>query len=520
MTSYIIKQSNTNVLVELAEGQTDSVSSSLTFIGKNVYKFGEIQNNNILHLLENFAAPFPPGSPLPGQLWFNSTNNTLTVYKDSTWNLLPNMTVVPTPSATDDVGGFMFNAHSGQLFVKSGTDYTLIGPTATPGYGKTQLTSDMIYGIESNPLPHPVLKCVVGDQVVAIISPAAFDINSNNAVTGFSKIVNGITLSSNNNSLSGIADKSNKILNEAGNSYISASTSAGYNTIVQRDSLGNIAVHNLTVASIAASASVSVQGQLSANSVATSKIYGPGELFQDWTVHGSIRPFSNLGSNLGNNSARWASIYSQLVDTSGVQFQSLTDTSANTITGFDTDTTLSTNSDNMLVTQKAVKSYIDSAINELRRKVDSIPLFPVGTVLYTAASRVPADFLAANGQSILKSSYPELYAVIGGTYGQTTDSFNLPDLRGMFVRGLDSYRGIDTNRQIGSVQNDEFRSHNHASKGGTNFVNYPEVGGQARQEQEQQGGPESYSSRFPTTENTGGAETRPINIALIGIIKF
>jgi hypothetical protein len=53
--AYQIIKSNGSLLVELADGFTDKVSSSITFVGKNVSKFGEIQNDNFLHLLENFA---------------------------------------------------------------------------------------------------------------------------------------------------------------------------------------------------------------------------------------------------------------------------------------------------------------------------------------------------------------------------------------------------------------------------------------------------------------------------------
>ena len=95
----------------------------------------------------------------------------------------------------------------------------------------------------------------------------------------------------------------------------------------------------------------------------------------------------------------------------------------------------------------------------------------------------------------------------------------MPDLRGEFIRGSDLGRGIDINRTIGSSQTSQNLSHSHSSAGGTNFIIYPAVSGQALQEQEQEGGPQSYSSRTPNTNVSGGTEARPRNVALLPIIK-
>ncbi len=58
--AYEIRKSDGTVLLDLETGFVDAGSSSITFIGKNVSNFGEYQNNNFLHLLENFSANTPP----------------------------------------------------------------------------------------------------------------------------------------------------------------------------------------------------------------------------------------------------------------------------------------------------------------------------------------------------------------------------------------------------------------------------------------------------------------------------
>ncbi|WP_346984382.1 phage tail protein [Chryseobacterium sp. POE27] len=79
---------------------------------------------------------------------------------------------------------------------------------------------------------------------------------------------------------------------------------------------------------------------------------------------------------------------------------------------------------------------------------------PAGTVSYTAASTVPAGYLECNGTAISRTTYATLFAAIGTTYGAGDGSttFNLPDLRGEFVRGWDHGRGVDVSRSLGSSQ--------------------------------------------------------------------
>lgn len=88
---------------------------------------------------------------------------------------------------------------------------------------------------------------------------------------------------------------------------------------------------------------------------------------------------------------------------------------------------------------------------------------PVGSVIWHAASTPPSGFLKANGAAISRSTYAGLFSVIGTTYGVGNGSttFNLPDLRGEFVRGLDDGRGVDVGRVLGSAQAQALPPHAH-----------------------------------------------------------
>ncbi|HGH6718284.1 TPA: phage tail protein [Neisseria meningitidis] len=87
-------------------------------------------------------------------------------------------------------------------------------------------------------------------------------------------------------------------------------------------------------------------------------------------------------------------------------------------------------------------------------------MVPSGAVLYFAGRTAPAGWLKANGAAVSRTTYAALFAAIGTTYGAGDGSttFNLPDLRGEFMRGWDDGRGIDRGRAFGSAQGDAIRN--------------------------------------------------------------
>ena len=93
--------------------------------------------------------------------------------------------------------------------------------------------------------------------------------------------------------------------------------------------------------------------------------------------------------------------------------------------------------------------------------------------------------------------------------------FLLPDLRGVFLRGLDNSRGLDTDRVFGSYQEDDNKSHSHyvrANAAGAAYGDYiataPLPPGN------------SMYWRTINTNAIGGIEARPKNIALLACIKY
>jgi len=136
-------------------------------------------------------------------------------------------------------------------------------------------------------------------------------------------------------------------------------------------------------------------------------------------------------------------------------------------------------------------------------------LMPAGGIIAVASVTAPTGYLECNGAAISRTTYADLFAAIGTTFGAGDGSttFNLPDLRGEFIRGWDNGRGVDAGRALGSWQVDAFRSHEHPNGmvfGGVNQLAWVTGG----------------ALKPGTTGPVGDTETRPRNIALMFCIKY
>lgn len=89
---------------------------------------------------------------------------------------------------------------------------------------------------------------------------------------------------------------------------------------------------------------------------------------------------------------------------------------------------------------------------------------PPSEVSYFARATAPTGWLKANGAAISRTAYAALFAAIGTSFGAGDGftTFNLPDLRGEFLRGWDDGRGVDGGRTLGSAQTGELQSHAHS----------------------------------------------------------
>lgn len=77
--AYTIVKSDGTVLTTIPDGTIDTTSTSLGLPGRSFSGYGQAQDTNFVHQLENFASATPPPNPLRGQLWYNITTNTVLV---------------------------------------------------------------------------------------------------------------------------------------------------------------------------------------------------------------------------------------------------------------------------------------------------------------------------------------------------------------------------------------------------------------------------------------------------------
>lgn len=160
---------------------------------------------------------------------------------------------------------------------------------------------------------------------------------------------------------------------------------------------------------------------------------------------------------------------------------------------------------------------------------------------YFPTATPPDGWLICNGQAVNRANYPGLFAVAEASglsgplfgVGNGTTTFNVPDLRGEFIRGADMGRGVDTGRVIGSAQTEDVKAHGHSgttNSTGAHIHPYNVVGFTSGAEVAAgtdwalflTGDTTTSSgthSHTVTIASSGGTESRPRNIALVPCIK-
>lgn len=322
---YTINKTNGGVITVVADGSTDS-TLDIRLIGKNFAGYGEVQNENFVYLLENFANTVPPSKPIAGQVWFDSANSKLKFYDGSKFRTTGGAEVGTVEPTGLTEGDFFFNSQTKQLYAWSLTGsgngtapgFVLVGPEAA-GVGVTQMRSKAVNGRPvGNPTgaltQHSIIEAVVGDDTIFVISTDAdFDLDSSNTITGFTTIRQGVTLCyTTNGSLPGQTTSSHRLWGTASNSErlggysasdYSRANNASFTNLVNFSDIGftvgttpRLKVYNES------SNTPTIQNQLSDTIVfqttVASQIKTPMQL-----VGNNILPGANLISDIGSLTA-------------------------------------------------------------------------------------------------------------------------------------------------------------------------------------------------------------------------
>jgi hypothetical protein len=192
---YIINKYSGSELVVLQDGTLDT-STSIGLLGRNYVGYGEVQNENFLFLLENFAGTNPPARALEGQTWYDSVNNKLNTYDGTNWTPVGAATSSETAPSGPTEGALWYKISTKQLYVYSNiSGWILVGPEGVSGFGETRIKAAILR--DTSGVNHAVLLVLVNDEVLSIHSSDTFTINILDAITGFNELQKGVTLSTN-----------------------------------------------------------------------------------------------------------------------------------------------------------------------------------------------------------------------------------------------------------------------------------------------------------------------------------
>ena len=199
---YIINKYSGTQIAVVADGTIDN-TTDLKLIGKNYAGYGEVQNENFLFLLENFANTNPPPRPISGQIWYDSSSSKLKFYDGNKFRTTGGAEIGTTQPTGLTVGDFWFDTANNQLYAYNGNQqnpFTLIGPQGIAGAGVTQMRSRTVKAAGTSNT-YPIIEAVVDGDTVFIISPTSNPVSfsldtSINPIDGFNdqKINQGITL--------------------------------------------------------------------------------------------------------------------------------------------------------------------------------------------------------------------------------------------------------------------------------------------------------------------------------------
>ena len=213
--AYQVDRFNGTFLVSVDDGTIDT-TTDLRLVVKNYAGYGELQNENFLHLLENFANTTAPPKAISGQLWYDSNNKKIRFYDGSQFRTASGAEVGNTAPTGLQAGDFWFDTSSEQLYTWNGTEFILIGPEAPPDLGASGAVSQVVKDTINN--NHTIVKLQSGGIVIGIISKDEFILNSAlNPITGFSVIKKGYNLV-NTNGTSGVTSDDHYYWGTASNS--------------------------------------------------------------------------------------------------------------------------------------------------------------------------------------------------------------------------------------------------------------------------------------------------------------
>jgi energy-converting hydrogenase Eha subunit E len=188
--SYTIHVTNATPIV-IDTGATydfdPSNQNSFKLVGKNVPNYGQLIAQDFVNLLQSSAGSTSPGGPVQGQLWYNSSSYSLSVYNGSNFDKLASIvsqTIAPTNPPS---GQLWYDTTKQQLNVFNGSNFVIIGPIEA---ASSPLQTDNVVDSLNN--IHQTARIMVDNANVAVLSSQTFVART--AYAGFTNITSGLMI--------------------------------------------------------------------------------------------------------------------------------------------------------------------------------------------------------------------------------------------------------------------------------------------------------------------------------------
>jgi len=191
--AYTIDRFNRTQLTTVEDG-TLNETTDIKFVGKNYAGYGEVHNENFLHMLEHFAGANQPPKPVSGQIWYDTASDRMKFRdENSSWRSIGGAEVSAIQPAGLAEGDFWWDSSNEQLYVFNGSTFILVGPQDA-GEGVTQMVSQTILNV--NDQNKSVIVSFINDVPQFVISNEEFEIKDvpGNTLDGFNVIKKGITV--------------------------------------------------------------------------------------------------------------------------------------------------------------------------------------------------------------------------------------------------------------------------------------------------------------------------------------
>jgi hypothetical protein len=241
--AYVINLTNGQQLTTVEDGTIDQ-STTIKLVGKNYAGYGEIQNENFVHLMESFSSGNSPANPLSGQIWFDSSVKKLKFYDGTKFRTTGGAEVATTQPVGLTTGDFWWDSGNNQLYAQNADGgFVLIGPQSIGETVSAMVTAQVRDTSQNN---RTIIKGTVDDGVVFIVSNAEFTIDQTdpaNVITGYDVIRQGVTLRNTTSGTNGVTASAHRFHGTATNAEALGGVLAAnfvQNTPGQESSFGDI----------------------------------------------------------------------------------------------------------------------------------------------------------------------------------------------------------------------------------------------------------------------------------------